>query len=357
MGKGGTIGEWTKMLRKLIKSMFPFFCFYLLLLNFYGFHQLRSLQGDARVINYAGLVRGMTQRLVKLELAGEPRNAMIEELDDILAGLRGDVNDLNLTYMADPTFQKSLRLLDERWSELKDAIQANRRDPGRAAEVLQCSEKHFIRANETVGYAEAYSALKIASLENARYAFYTCTAFFLAMLFAEALHVTLLQRKNGRLDFLAYTDKKTGLPNRARCDQMLESYAAGPLPEPFVCVMIDLDGLKATNDAGGHAAGDEFIRVFGLMLARAAIPYGFVGRWGGDEFIALFDQADVAAARAFIASLERSAAQYGEHALSFSYGIATHTAQSPRKQTIYSLLEQADAVMYEQKRAKKGAHP
>ena len=50
--------------------------------------QIDRLQGTARVINYAGLVRGATQREVKLEIAGSENDELIEYLDDILSGLK-----------------------------------------------------------------------------------------------------------------------------------------------------------------------------------------------------------------------------------------------------------------------------
>ena len=50
--------------------------------------QITRLQGTARVINYAGLVRGAAQRMVKLEITGSRSNELIKYLDDILSGLR-----------------------------------------------------------------------------------------------------------------------------------------------------------------------------------------------------------------------------------------------------------------------------
>lgn len=47
-----------------------------------------KIQGTARVVNYAGLVRGMTQRMVKLENSGSPQDEMIGKLESIISGLR-----------------------------------------------------------------------------------------------------------------------------------------------------------------------------------------------------------------------------------------------------------------------------
>ena len=46
------------------------------------------MQGTARVVNYAGLVRGTTQRMVKLEMAGEPQDKMRREIEAYIQGLR-----------------------------------------------------------------------------------------------------------------------------------------------------------------------------------------------------------------------------------------------------------------------------
>lgn len=50
--------------------------------------QIGNLQGTARVINYAGLVRGATQREIKLEITGTQNDVLIRYLDDIISGLK-----------------------------------------------------------------------------------------------------------------------------------------------------------------------------------------------------------------------------------------------------------------------------
>ena len=47
-----------------------------------------QIQGTARVVNYAGLVRGKTQRIIKLENAGQPHDEMIESVSSYIKGLR-----------------------------------------------------------------------------------------------------------------------------------------------------------------------------------------------------------------------------------------------------------------------------
>ena len=47
-----------------------------------------SIQGTARVVNYAGLVRGKTQRIIKLEISGQPEDGMIQDIEAVVDGLR-----------------------------------------------------------------------------------------------------------------------------------------------------------------------------------------------------------------------------------------------------------------------------
>ncbi|MFQ7551475.1 MAG: hypothetical protein ACLRMZ_15560 [Blautia marasmi] len=60
----------------------------LVLSGLLSLYSMRSLQGNARVINYTGVVRGATQRLVKEELEGRRDDALIDKLDGIIEELR-----------------------------------------------------------------------------------------------------------------------------------------------------------------------------------------------------------------------------------------------------------------------------
>ena len=59
--------------------------------------KVRNIQGNARVVNYAGILRGATQREMKLEIAGQENDEMIEYLDDIFDGLMHGGGKYNLT--------------------------------------------------------------------------------------------------------------------------------------------------------------------------------------------------------------------------------------------------------------------
>ena len=77
-----------KKSRNIIGIIQSCLIFALVILVIFMMIQINRMQGTARVINYAGLVRGATQREVKLEITGSQNDELIKYLDDILSGLK-----------------------------------------------------------------------------------------------------------------------------------------------------------------------------------------------------------------------------------------------------------------------------
>jgi len=94
---------------------------------------------------------------------------------------------------------------------------------------------------------------------------------------------------------LAYLDHLTQMPNRRFLETTLASAVAEfrVNEDPFGVLMIDLDGFKGINDCLGHLFGDRALRVVGAILSRSLRPTDTVGRWGGDEFVAIVRSVDL----------------------------------------------------------------
>ena len=105
--------------------------------------QIRSLQGNARVVNYAGILRGATQRLVKLEIAGVPSSELSDNLDDIFSGLLHGGGKYSLTRMDDADYQSKLSLQYDYWKQLKDEIQRVRQNGYQNSQIMPMSETYF----------------------------------------------------------------------------------------------------------------------------------------------------------------------------------------------------------------------
>ena len=84
----------------------------LIILFFCIMSMVEKIQGTARVVNYAGLVRGKTQRIIKLENAGEPQDTMIADINAYIDGLRNGSSELDLVRLDDRDFQDKMSELD-----------------------------------------------------------------------------------------------------------------------------------------------------------------------------------------------------------------------------------------------------
>jgi diguanylate cyclase (GGDEF)-like protein len=104
----------------------------------------------------------------------------------------------------------------------------------------------------------------------------------------------MIRDSEERFRLLATRDGLTQLPNRNAILAALEaSLQASMEQELLVCVAIlDLDHFKRINDSLGHPAGDEVLQETALRLARAVRKTDVVGRYGGEEFLIVFRDAD-----------------------------------------------------------------
>ena len=96
-----------------------------------------KIQGTARVVNYAGLVRGTTQRMVKLENMQSPQDEMLEEVESIIIGLRYGSDDLNLVRLDDSAFQDKLQELEDYFETLKVEIQLVRENGYENTQIIE----------------------------------------------------------------------------------------------------------------------------------------------------------------------------------------------------------------------------
>jgi diguanylate cyclase (GGDEF)-like protein/PAS domain S-box-containing protein len=81
----------------------------------------------------------------------------------------------------------------------------------------------------------------------------------------------------------AHEDHLTGLPNRVRLDEVLETARSDS--SEFAVLFLDLDGFKSVNDDHGHEAGDEVLRQLANRLRAGLRPSDTLVRLGGDEFV------------------------------------------------------------------------
>jgi diguanylate cyclase (GGDEF)-like protein len=162
--------------------------------------------------------------------------------------------------------------------------------------------------------------------------------------------VVLFESVTGDLTERARRDPLTGLLNHQAFHAAVaeETARARRYRGHVALVAFDLDGVKATNDAEGHAEGDRLLRAFAAALARTVRQSDRAGRLGGDEFAALLLQADSRAVHAFLDRLTRRLPR----GVSTSAGAAfLNEVAGPPEQ----LFELADRRLYADKAARAAA--
>lgn len=148
-------------MRKIISKLSGTFvsvilCAALVFTAFKSLDLIADLQGDARVINYIGIVRGATQRLIKQELNQVTDDDLISRLDRILDGLSNGSEELNLIRLDSDEFQTLLVEMKEDWQEIKQEIYECRNGASTQS-LYELSEAYFELADDTVFTAESYT--------------------------------------------------------------------------------------------------------------------------------------------------------------------------------------------------------
>ena len=342
-----------KKSRNIIGIIQSCLIFALVILVIFMMIQINRLQGTARVINYAGLVRGATQREVKLEITGSQNDELIKYLDDILSGLKYQDGNYDLIKLQDKEYQDKLQVQIDYWNKIKKEIEAVRSNGYENTDIVNMSETYFKLADDTVSAAENYSekiATKIRTIELLSALDMLCLVI---LIIVQTIMAMKMARQNKLLEQRAYTDARTGLPNRSACKEILNNNEI--ISSPTACIIFDLNNLKFINDTMGHSAGDRLIVKFAGLLRSVFPEKDFVGRYGGDEFMAVIYDATRESITEILTELQNEVEQFNGYGtqfrISYSHRLALSTDYN--ECTLRTLFDKADKYMYENKQQSK----
>ncbi len=164
------------------------------------------------------------------------------------------------------------------------------------------------------------------------------------------------RRKVEAMERLAFIDSLTQLPNRRSLEMSLQAalleYKVTGIT--FGVLLIDLDKLKQINDRFGHANGDYALNRVARILGGTVRPTDTIGRWGGDEFLAILPGVSTGilrqlAIRCGVNVVRNSFSEIDDQPISLS--ISTGGTLASALDNAATLIARADDLMYESKTA------
>lgn len=165
-----------------------------------------------------------------------------------------------------------------------------------------------------------------------------------------------MQKQNQMLEALSVTDGLTGLYNRSKLDAILSDQLTRfkRNQRPFALLMLDIDHFKTLNDNYGHLTGDEILAAVGRILAQSVRNIDCAARYGGDEFIIIFDEtsADMALQAAERIRSQVESMRYSINGQTVAVTVSIGVAQcQPGDMTSTEVFARADNALYQAKRA------
>lgn len=170
---------------------------------------------------------------------------------------------------------------------------------------------------------------------------------------ALAFRIRHHQQATRHAEQLARLDPLTGLNNRRAFMEL-----AGPSwstaergDRPLSLIMMDIDCFKQLNDQHGHETGDRALVEIARLLAQQSRTGDILARWGGEEFVLMLPETDLAHASALAERIRQSIsaiqlpARKGSVTLAASFGVA----QRARQSSMEELISAADMQLYEAK--------
>lgn len=153
------------------------------------------------------------------------------------------------------------------------------------------------------------------------------------------------------IQFLAYHDELTGLPNRRQLSEKFAEYVEKGI-QPLALMFLDLNNFKEVNDTFGHDAGDSLLRHIAVKLSSLIRSEDMICRLGGDEFVILLKDLNEESVLKVVERIRTSLSEGYNYLgnwidVSASIGICV---SHEGKGNLDDMIREADASMYEVKR-------
>lgn len=277
------------------------------------FALLIQTAGDARIINYSGIVRGATQKLVKEELNGQQDDELIARLDGIISNLQTGKGEYKLARSRSRTYQVQLAELKLVWEDIKEDIGLIRDGENVEDQLYELSQRHFELADRLVMCAERDSNNRLIRFS---------LLYGVSLALSVTVFSTQIQRHQREQEILLSEDKLTGLYNRYGFEEAAADRLRRKDKRRYMIVEFDIDKFKSINNTCGYVAGDSLLQAVAEAV-RDLEEDAICARINADDFVILMEQKENALPR-LQSALEDVVREQGIlesfGSLSFTYG-------------------------------------
>ena len=175
-------------------------------------------------------------------------------------------------------------------------------------------------------------------------------------IYMSAREIRERKKQEKEILFKARHDALTEVANRQYFNEMIKKIGMDQANYPITFLMLDINGLKLTNDIFGHFRGDELIVKVARILRGSCRSRDLVARIGGDEFVVLFPNTDETVLQVVVKRISQRLEQDKVETLPLSAAMGYAVKQSADGATIDEIMALADERMYQNKKANRQAN-
>jgi len=154
-----------------------------------------------------------------------------------------------------------------------------------------------------------------------------------------------------KIHYLSYHDKMTGLYNRGYVETILPQFEKAPAL-PISIIILDMNGLKLTNDVFGHQQGDALLVAIANILKQCCRSSDIIARWGGDEFLIILPQTSEEICLERCKSIQVVCAKTENNPIKVSVAIGKNT-KTTGCFSFAEMFSEAERAMYSDKLTKR----
>lgn len=271
-------------MKKGIKALLPVILILLVFISASSYNLISSISSYVTLVNYVGIVRGASQKLVKQEISCRPDDELLLYVDEIVKELQGGEGRYGLVRVDFDQYNDNLKRLDRQWELVKLQIFNVRQGKGIEG-ILDSSEALFVIANDTVFSIEFYSRQQATRLMVfIACNMVVCLALFVIVVVYYVKQYFIMKRHTEELAEKAGRDELTGAYNSGKFLALTQEVLDGN-PQNFAIQYIDFENFKYVNDVFGYDYGDSILKRYTQLMTETLQDGEFMARNMADRFL------------------------------------------------------------------------